>query len=35
MIKDIENIQSFDGIMDMLDDRKPGGRGNYGPMFGD
>lgn len=32
MIHDIEQVQSFDGIMDMLDDRKPGSRGNYGPF---
>ena len=32
MIKDIENIQSFDGIMDMLDDREPGSRGKFGPF---
>ena len=32
LIKEIETIQSFDGLMDMLDDRKPGSRGNYGPF---
>jgi len=32
LIKEIESIQSFDGLMDMLDDRKPGSRGNYGPF---
>jgi len=32
MIHDIEHVQSFDGIMDMLDDRKPGSRGNFGPF---
>ena len=35
LIKEIESIQSFDGLMDMLDNREPGSRGNYGPMFGD
>ena len=32
MIHDIEQVQSFDGIMDMLSDRDPGSRGNYGPF---
>lgn len=32
LIHDIEHIQSFDGIMDMLSDREPGSRGNYGPF---
>jgi len=35
LIKEIEHIQSLDGIMDMLDDRKPGSSGKYGPFFGD
>ena len=35
MIHDIEHVRSFDGIMDMLSDREPGSRGNYGPMFED
>ena len=32
LIKEIETIQSFDGLMDMLDDRKPGSSGKYGPF---
>ena len=32
MIHDIEHIQSFDGLMDMLSDREPGSSGNYGPF---
>jgi len=32
MIQDIEHIQSFDGIMDMLSDREPGSSGSYGPF---
>jgi hypothetical protein len=35
LIKEIDTIQSFDGIMDMLEDRKPGSSGKYGPMFDD
>ena len=35
LIKEIETIQSFDGLMDMLDDRKPGSSGKYGPFTDD
>ena len=35
LIKEIDHIQSFDDIFDMLENRKPGSRGNYGPMFDD
>jgi hypothetical protein len=31
LIHDIEHIQSFDGIMDMLSDRDPGSNGHFGP----
>ena len=32
LIKDIEHIQSFDGILDMLSDRESGSNGKYGPF---
>jgi hypothetical protein len=35
IIHDIESLKSFDGIMDMLDDRKPGSNGSFGPFFKD
>lgn len=35
LIKDIEHVQSFDGLFDMLEDRKPGSNGNFGPFFTD
>ena len=35
LIKEIDHIQSFDGIFDMLEERKPGSSGKYGPMFDD
>ena len=35
LIKEIESIHSFDGLMDMLDDREPGSRGKYGPFSDD
>ena len=35
LIKEIDHIQSFDGIFDMLEERKPGSRGSFGPMFDD
>ena len=35
LIKDIDAIQSFDGIMDMLEDRKPGSSGKFGPFTDD
>jgi len=31
LIHDIEHIQNFDGIMDMLEEREPGSNGNFGP----
>lgn len=33
MIKDIEAIQSFDGLMDKLENRKPGDSGFFGTFF--
>lgn len=35
LIKQIEHIQSVDDIFDMLEDRKPGSKGSFGPMFDD
>jgi hypothetical protein len=35
LIKEIDHIQSFDGIFDMLENRKPGSSGSFGPMFDD
>ena len=35
LIKEIESIQSFDGLMDMLDAREPGSRGKFGPFTDD
>lgn len=35
LIKEIDQIQSFDGIFDMLEERKPGSSGKFGPMFDD
>jgi hypothetical protein len=35
LIKEIDHIQSFDGIFDMLEERKPGSSGKFGPMFDD
>ena len=35
LIKEIESIHSFDGLMDILDDRKPGSSGRYGPFSDD
>ena len=35
LIKEIDHIQSFDDIFDMLENRKPGSSGKYGPMFDD
>ena len=32
LIKEIESIQSFDGLMDMLSDRESGSNGKYGPF---
>ena len=33
LIKEIESIQSFDGLLDILDNRKPGSSGNFGTFF--
>jgi len=33
LIKEIENIQSFDGLVDMLEDREKGSSGSYGTFF--
>ena len=35
LIKEIDHIQSFDGIFDMLEERKPGSSGKYGPFSDD
>ena len=35
LIKEIDHIQSFDDIFDMLEDRKPGSSGKYGPFSDD
>ena len=35
LINDLEHVQSFDGLFDMLEDRKPGSSGNFGPFFTD
>jgi len=35
LIKEIDHIQSFDGIFDMLEERKPGSSGKFGPIFDD
>lgn len=35
LIKQIEHIQSVDDIIDMLEDRKSGSRGSFGPTFDD
>ena len=35
LIKEIDQIQSFDDMFDMLENRKPGSSGSFGPMFDD
>jgi len=35
LIHTIDQIGSFDGIIDMLENRKPGSRGNFGITFDD
>jgi len=35
LIKEIDHIQSFDDMFDMLENRKPGSSGSFGPMFDD
>lgn len=33
ILLDIESTKKFEELMDMLDDRKPGGSGSFGSMF--
>ena len=33
ILLDIEHCKKFEKIMDMLDDRKPGGSGSFGTFF--
>jgi hypothetical protein len=33
LIKEIDHISSTDSIFDMLEDRKPGSSGRFGPFF--
>jgi len=33
LIKEIDHISSTDSIFDMLEDRKPGSSGSFGPFF--
>lgn len=33
LLMDMEHCKKFDEIMDMLEDRKPGSSGFFGPMF--
>ena len=33
LIKEINHISSTDSIFDMLEDRKPGSSGRFGPFF--
>lgn len=33
LLLDIEQCKKFEEIMDLLEDRKPGSRGNFGPFF--
>ena len=35
LLLDIEQCKKFEDLMDMLEDRKPGSRGNFGPFFND
>lgn len=35
LLFDIEQCKQFEKIMDMLDERKPGSRGNFGKFFTD
>jgi hypothetical protein len=35
LIQEIDNIQSFDGILDKLEDRKFGDKGSFGTFFDD
>lgn len=33
MISDIDSMMSIDSIMDKLEDRAPGSKGEFGPFF--
>jgi hypothetical protein len=33
LLLDIEQCKKFEEIMDMLEDRKPGSKGNFGSFF--
>jgi len=33
ILMDMEHCKKFEEIMDMLDNRKPGSRGNFGSFF--
>jgi hypothetical protein len=35
ILMDMEHTKKFEEIMDMLDNRKPGSRGNFGSFFGE
>lgn len=35
LLLDIEHCKKFEEIMDMLEERKPGSRGNFGTFFND
>jgi hypothetical protein len=35
LLLDIEHCKKFEDLMDMLEDRKPGSRGSFGPFFND
>ena len=35
LLLDMENCKKIEELMDMLEDRKPGSRGNFGPFFND
>ena len=34
VIQEIDNLQTFDSIMDKLESRNPGDSGSFGPFFG-
>ena len=35
LLFDMEQCKKFEEIMDMLENRKPGSRGNFGSFFGE
>lgn len=35
LLLDIEQCKTFEKIMDLIDERKPGSRGNFGTFFND